>query len=72
MSKARELANLRGTPTQNNILLQSTAGNAITTGTYNLAAGSNAFGAATIGLRNIAFGFAAMCIMHFFKYWRYI
>mgnify|MGYP001308874462 CR=1 FL=1 len=28
MSKARELANLRGTPTDNNILLQSTAGDA--------------------------------------------
>ena len=41
MSKAREVANLRGTPTDHNILLQSTAGDAITAGngTYNFAAG---------------------------------
>ena len=51
MSKARELANLRGTPTDHNILLQSTAGDALTAGggTHNIAAGLNALGAATTG-----------------------
>jgi len=58
MSKARELANLRGTPTDSNILLQSTAGDAITagSGTCNIAMGLNAFGAATTGDDNIAIG----------------
>ena len=50
MSKARELANLRGTPTDNNILLQSTAGDAITggSGTHNFFAGANAGGKTTL------------------------
>ena len=50
MSKARELANLRGTPTDHNILLQSTAGDALTagSGTYNFFAGLNAGGKATV------------------------
>ena len=62
MSKARELANLRGTPTDNNILLQSTAGDAITggSGTHNIALGLNAFGAATTGDDNVAIGRLAL------------
>ena len=58
MSVARELANLRGTPTDSNILLQSTAGDAITagSGTCNIAVGLNAFGAGTTGDDNIAIG----------------
>ena len=62
MSKARELANLRGTPTDSNILLQSTAGDAITggSGTCNIAMGLNALGAATTGDDNVAIGQLAM------------
>ena len=46
MSKARELANLRGTPTDGNILLSSLAGDAITAGSgnCNFFAGLNAGG----------------------------
>ena len=62
MSKARELANLRGTPTDNNVLLHSLAGDAITagSGTYNVAVGANAFGAGTTGDDNIAIGQTAL------------
>ena len=62
MSKARELANLRGTPTDHNILLQSTAGDALTAGggTHNIAAGLNALGAATTGDDNVAIGRLAL------------
>ena len=62
MSKARELANLRGTPTDSNILLQSTAGDALTAGSgkCNIAMGINALGATTIGVCNIAIGVGAM------------
>ena len=65
MSKARELANLRGTPTDHNILLQSTAGDAITagSGTFNFFAGSNAGGAVTTGDNNIAIGQTALDTM---------
>ena len=61
MSVARELANLVGTPTNGNILLQSTAGDALDgTGTCNIAAGLNALGAATSGDDNIAIGRLAL------------
>ena len=57
MSKARELANLRGTPTDGNILLASTAGDALASGgTNNFFAGTNTGGAATTGDDNVAIG----------------
>ena len=61
MSKARELANLMGTPTVGNILLNSTAGDALDgTGVCNFAAGLNALGAATSGDDNVAIGRLAL------------
>ena len=55
MSAAREIANLRSIPTNGNILLDYTAGDALDgTGTCNIAAGLNALGAATSGDDNIA------------------
>ena len=57
MSAAREIANLRSIPTNGNILLDYTAGDALESGgTCNIAAGLNALGAATTGDDNIALG----------------
>ena len=57
MSSAREIANLRSIPTNGNILLDFTAGDALESGgTCNIAAGLNALGAATTGDDNIALG----------------
>ena len=61
MSAAREIANLRSIPTNGNILLDYTAGDALDgTGTCNIAAGLNALGAATSGDDNIALGRLAL------------
>ena len=61
MSAAREIANLRSIPTNGNILLDYTAGDALDgTGTCNIAAGLNALGAATSGDDNVAIGRLAL------------
>ena len=61
MSAAREIANLRSIPTNGNILLDYTAGDALDgTGTCNIAAGLNALGAATSGDDNVAIGQLAL------------
>ena len=61
MSAAREIANLRSIPTNGNILLDYTAGDALDgTGTCNIAAGLNALGAATSGDDNVAIGRVAL------------
>ena len=61
MSAAREIANLRSIPTNGNILLDYTAGDALESGgTCNIAAGLNALGAATTGDDNIALGRLAL------------
>ena len=61
MSAAREIANLRSIPTNGNILLDYTAGDALTSGgTCNIAAGLNALGAATTGDDNVAIGRLAL------------
>ena len=61
MSAAREIANLRSIPTNGNILLDYTAGDALDgTGTCNIAAGLNALGAITSGDDNIALGQLAL------------
>ena len=61
MSSAREIANLRSIPTNGNILLDYTAGDALESGgTCNIAAGLNALGAATTGDDNVRVGYQAI------------
>ena len=62
MSAAREIANLRSIPTAGNILLDYTAGDAITSGACNIAMGLNALGAATTTSDNIAIGRSALAV----------